>query len=43
LIAMNEKFCRAMERAIATGEERRPAGDEISGRGKCWHGVRRSA
>jgi hypothetical protein len=32
---MDEKFCRAMERAIATGEERRPAGDEISGRGTC--------
>lgn len=33
---MDEKFCRAMERAIvaiATGEGRRPAGDEISGRG----------
>ena len=35
LIAMDEKFCRAMERAIATGEGRRPAGDEISGRGTC--------
>jgi hypothetical protein len=42
---MNARFVRAVERAIALGQERRPNGSEsfIADAGKCWHGVRRSA
>lgn len=42
---MNARFVRAVERAIALGQERRPNGSEsfTADAGKCWHGVRRSA
>ena len=40
---MNRKFVDRLERAIARGEERKPAGNEINNRVQDWHGARRSA